>query len=69
MMSIELTLCPGCKLFVSLRGYDHHIMRCQPDPVEHATLCTKGGETLFGDETCESVDRPFAKPTSQKRED
>lgn len=27
-MSIELTQCPGCKLFVSLRGYDYHVMRC-----------------------------------------
>jgi hypothetical protein len=27
-MSIELTRCPSCKLFVSLRGYDRHIMRC-----------------------------------------
>lgn len=31
-MSIELTQCPACKLFVSLRGYDYHIMRCDPFP-------------------------------------
>jgi hypothetical protein len=33
-MSVELTQCPICKLFVSLRGYDHHIMRCGCEPCE-----------------------------------
>lgn len=33
-MSIELTRCPSCKLFVSMRGYDHHIMRCRCEPCE-----------------------------------
>lgn len=28
-MSTELTKCPGCGLFIPLRAYDHHIMRCQ----------------------------------------
>lgn len=29
--------------------------------MQHATVCPECDETLFGDETCESVDCPFAQ--------
>lgn len=27
-MTYELMRCPSCNLFISLRGYDYHVMRC-----------------------------------------
>jgi hypothetical protein len=37
--------------------------------VKHATVCPDCDETLFGDETCESVKCPFATHSSGERSD
>lgn len=57
-MSIELTKCPECKLFISLRGYDHHIMRCGEQPMR-CRWCDK--VHYGGPENC---GKPDAEPAA-----